>query len=311
MYYRKLGNTGCLVGEIGFGGWTLGGPDGLAPDEDTAVALVRAAVARGAGFIDTADSYGNGRSERLIGRAVEDRREHALIATKGGLVERDGVLVRDFSPQHLSRAAEESRERLRSAYIDIYQLHHPTPADLQDPILWETLSRLMSDGVIRHIGVAAASPAVALTALADSRVETLQIPLNVCETEMLPVLIRARQAGVGVIARAPLMAGLLAGAYPAGQAFAAADPRNAWPAARLQVGVAFAARLRNLAIDTGRSPVQLALGWVLAQEEVAVTIPGARDLAQLEENVAASDLPLPTPRQLASLQHLQLVGVRE
>ncbi len=308
MYYRKLGETGALVGEIGFGGWTLGGPDGLAPDDDTAIELIRSAIGRGANFIDTAGIYGDGRSERLIGRAIEGRREHAFIATKGGLVWRDGTLARDFSPQHLAGAAQASRERLRCETIDLYQLHHPTPANLAQPELWDALARLQADGVIRHIGVAVQDEEAALASLADSRVATLQLPLNAFDSELLPLLPRARAAGIGVIARAPLLGGVLAGNDAPRHQSTPEDPRAGWAADRLRAALAFAERLRDLAAANERSAAQAALGWVLAQEEVAVTIPGARLAQQLDENLAASDLPLPSPRLLAAIQHLRLVG---
>ncbi|HEY7294490.1 MAG TPA: aldo/keto reductase [Dehalococcoidia bacterium] len=308
MYYRKLGNTGALVGEIGFGARSLGDPDGLAPDDDTAIQLVRSAIARGANFIDTADVYGDGRSERLVGRAIDGRREHAFVATKGGLRRGDGALERDFSPAHLRRAAEESRERLCCETIDLYQLHDPTPADLAAPALWEALAQLQADGVIHHVGIATPDVASALAALDEPRIATLQLPLNALDAEMLDVLPRARLADIGVIARAPLLGGLLAGAYPPGHTFTAGDPRAAWPAERLDTALGFAGRLRDLAHAHERSAVQAALGWVLAQEEIAVTIPGVRLARQLDENLAASDLPLPSPRLLAAIQHLRLVG---
>ncbi|HZQ36342.1 MAG TPA: aldo/keto reductase [Dehalococcoidia bacterium] len=308
MYYRKLGETGVLVGEVGFGGWSLGAPNGLAPDEDTAIDLVRSAVARGANFIDTADVYGDGRSEQLIGRAIEGRREHAFVATKGGLIFGEGALRREFSAEHLARAAEASRERLRCETIDLYQLHYPTPDDLAQPALWEALARLQADGVIRHIGVAVQDGETAQAALGHEQVETLQIPLNALDCELLPLLPRARAAGVGLIARAPLLGGVLAGDYSPGHDFAHGDPRAAWPSERLQAALAFAGRFRELAEAHERSAAQAALGWVLAHEEIAVTIPGARRAQQLDENLAASDLPLPSPRLLAAIQQLQLVA---
>lgn len=308
MYYRKLGETGVLVGEVGFGGWSLGAPDGIGPDEDTAIDLIRSAVSRGANFIDTADVYGDGRGERLIGRAIEGRREHAFVATKGGLVSGDGTLSRHFSPKHLARAAEASRERLGGETIDLYQLHHPTPDDLAQPALWETLAQLRADGVIRHIGVAAQDATGAQAALEHEQVETLQVPLNAFDHELLPLLPRARAAGVGIIARAPLLGGVLAGDYPPDHAFAPGDPRAVWPGERLQAALTFAGRFRELAEAHERSAAQTAIGWVLAHEEVAVTIPGARRAQQLDENLAASDLPLPSPRLLAAIQQAQLVG---
>lgn len=312
MYYRKLGDTGYLTGEVGFGGWSLAGPAGSTPrpDDDTAVAMLQTALAAGANFIDTAGVYGDGRSERLIGRAVAGRREHALIATKGGLVRSaDGSLRRDFSPAHLERAAHESIERLRCDYVDLFQLHHPTLDDLADPSLWETLERLRADGLIRHVGLVTAELETALAAIAARQIETVQVVLNALDPALLPVLPRARAAGVGVIVRAPLLAGMLAGdgAVPE-QGFPADDPRAGWSRERLQTTLELAERLRRLAEADERTPAQAAIGWVLAHEEVSVTIPGARTIAQLDENLAASDLPLLSARQMAAIQHLRLTS---
>lgn len=310
MFYRKLGGTGYLTGEIGFGGWSLAAPAGSSrgPDDDTAVAMLQTAIAAGANFVDTADVYGDGRSERLIGRAIEGRREHALIATKGGLVRGDdGALQRDFSPEHIARAAKESLERLRCEYIDLYQLHHPTLDDLREPSLWEAIERLRGEGIVRHVGLATAELETALAAIEERRVETVQIVLNALDPTMLPLLPRARAAGVGVIVRAPLLAGMLAGDGTAGQdELPPGDPRSGWTRERLQTTAELAERLRRLAEQGERTPAQAAIGWVLAHEEVSVTIPGARTITQLDENLATADLPLLSARQMAAIQHLQL-----
>jgi aryl-alcohol dehydrogenase-like predicted oxidoreductase len=309
MYYRRLGDTGYLTGEIGFSGWSLAGPDG--PDDDTAVAMLQGAIARGANFIDTADVYGGGRSEILIGSAVEGRREHALVASKGGLVRRgDGSLARDFSPEHIERAARESLERLRCDYLDLYQLHHPTPDDLRDEELWQALERLRDGGLVRHVGVVATDPEVALAAIEERRVETVQVVFNALDTAMAQVLPLARAAGVGIIARAPLLGGILArreAEAPEGD-FPPGDPRGDWSRERLRATLELAERLRRLGEAAERSPAQAAIGWVLAHEEVSVTIPGARTIAQMEENLATSELPLLSTRQMAAIQHLQLTA---
>jgi aryl-alcohol dehydrogenase-like predicted oxidoreductase len=308
MFYRKLGTTGCLVGEVGFGGWSLGGDRGSTPEDDVAVAVVRAALARGANVIDTADVYGGGRSESLIGKAIKGKREHAFLATKGGLVQSGGGLVRDFSADHLVRAAEESRTRLGCDYIDLYQLHHPTLDDLRSAETWQALERLQSDGVIRRVGVAAADPEVAAAAVEDPRVAVLQIVLNVLDTSMLPLVNRARAAGVGVVVRAPLFGGLLAGAYEETHEFPAHDPRSAWSPDRRQQAMRFVDLFRTANAEAERSPAQAAISWVLAHEGVSVTIPGAYTPAQVEENLAASDLPPLSERLLALIQHRQLTG---
>jgi aryl-alcohol dehydrogenase-like predicted oxidoreductase len=308
MHYRKLGHTGCMVGEIGFGGWSLAAPP---PDDDTAVAMLRLAIERGANFIDTAGVYGAGRSERLIGLALEGRREHALIATKGGLVHRDGTLERDFSPDHMDRTLRESLERLQCTYIDVFQLHYPTVADLHNPALWETLERMKADKLIRHVGVVTTALEVALAAVDEPRVETVQIVLNVLDATMLPVLTRARAAGVGVIVRAPLLAGMLAGSFKSavdGDSWPLSDPRREWSGERLKSTSELVERFARTTTDGTSTLAQSALGWALGNDGVSVTIPGARNPAQLEENVAASDLPPPSARQMVAVQHLQLTS---
>jgi len=308
MHYRKLGHTGCMVGEIGFGGWSLATPP---PDDDTAVAMLRLAIERGANFIDTAGVYGAGRSERLIGLALEERREHVLIATKGGLVDRNGTLERDFSADHMDWMLRESLERLRCEYVDLYQLHHPTVADLRNSAMWETLERMKADKLTRHVGVVTTTLDVALAAVNESRVETVQIVLNVLDATMLPVLTRARAADVGVIVRAPLLAGMLAGMPNTTvdvDSLPLSDPRREWSGERLKATSELVERFARTTTDGTSTLAQSALGWVLGNDGVSVTIPGARNPAQLEENVAASDLPPPSARQMVAVQHLQLTS---
>jgi aryl-alcohol dehydrogenase-like predicted oxidoreductase len=272
--------------------------------------MLQTAIAAGANFIDTADVYGDGRSERLIGRALEGRREHALIATKGGLVrQRDGGLRRDFSPEHIDRAAKESLERLHCDYLDLYQLHHPTRDDLNSRLLWESLDRLRAEGIVRHVGLVTGELETALAAVEARQIETVQVVLNALDTTMMPLLPRARAAGIGVVVRAPLLAGMLAGeGGTLVEQLPPEDPRSGWSRERLQTTRELAERLRRLAEQGERTPAQAAVGWVLAHEEVSVTIPGARTIGQLDENLATADLPLLSARQMAAIQHLQLTA---
>jgi len=307
MHYRKLGNTCYMVGEVGFGAWSLA----LEPDDEAAIALVRCAVQSGANFVDVADVYDGGRCESLVGRALEKIRGNAMVATKCGLVEHDGRLTIDFNPARIARAVQESRERLRSDYIDLLQLHYPTPHVIADPALWETLSQLSSDGVVKHVGVVADSTEAALAAVAEPRVETLQVVFNAAQANLLPVLQQARAAGKGVIARAPLLGGLLArrAGGAAETETSLRDPLRTWPSERLRTLSEEAERFHLVWPDDLRTQAQSAIGWVLAHQEIAVTIPGARTPAQLEENLATSDLPLPSARRMAAVQHLHLTSV--
>lgn len=290
MYYRRLGGTGLLAGEIGLSATALGDP---ALDDAAATMLVQLALAAGANLIDTADIDGDGLAERRVGRAVSERREHALVATKGGRLGAKGA-ARDFSPAYIQQAARASLERLGCGWIDLYQLHDPEPDQLSEPALWDALDGLRKEGIVRHVGVAASSAAAAFAALDSGRIEVLQVPFHALAGAMGPVIARTRQMGVGLLAASPLMGGALAGGRSAAN-------NDGVPRAVLE-------RIRALSIDSGRTPAQTALGWVLTREEVAVALPSPRTAAELEEALAASDLPLPSERLLAAIQHAQLTA---
>jgi aryl-alcohol dehydrogenase-like predicted oxidoreductase len=282
MYYRRLGGTGLLAGEIGLSATALGDP--TLSDADAAN-LVVFALAGGASLIDVSDLDGDGLAEQRVGRAVSRQREKALIATKGGRGP-DGA---PFSIARIESAARASQARLDCGPIDIYQLHHPTPDDLADEALWEALDRLKADGVIRYAGVAADTPAAALAAIASGRIDVLQAPFNALAAAMRPVLLLARQAGVAVLAGSPLLGGVLA---------CDEVPAEASATAQAVIG-----RMQALTQDSGRTLAQTALGWVLAHEEIAVALPSPRTTAQLEEAIAASNLPLPSDRILAAVEN--------
>ena len=304
MYYRKLGATGCLVGEIGIDAWALGLAGGTAHDDATAVAMIRTALLRGANFLDSGPLSPDSRAERLLSQALDGRREQALVATRAGLAhDSAGRATSDLSAAAIESAARESVARLGCGYIDLFQLDHPAQHDLENEALWEALDRLKSDGVISHVGAVAATVESAAAAIAGGRVATVQITLNAAEPALLPVLAQAAAAGVGIIARAPLAGGLLAGRAAAPSGAARADG-----AAPDGFAAEMAALLAALASESERTAAQAALGWVLTHEAVSVTVPDARSLPQLEENLAASNLPLPSPRHLAAIQHLQLTG---
>ena len=282
MYYRRLGGTGLLAGEIGLSATALGDP--TLTDADAAN-LVLSALAGGASLIDTCDLDGDGLAEQRIGRVVARQREKALIATKGGR----SSAGEPFSVARVETAARASQTRLDCGPIDIYQLHHPTPSDLADEALWATLDRLKTDSVIRYVGVAVDTPEAALAALASGRIDVLHAPFNALAAAMRPVLLLARQAGVAVLAGSPLLGGVLA--------------CEAIPAEASATAQAVIARMQALTQDSGRTLAQTALGWVLAHEEIAVALPSPRTTAELEEAIAASDLPLPSDRILAAVEN--------
>ncbi len=293
MYYRKLGSTGHLAGEIGLDARTLA----AVPSDDEAVALVRYAITRGAGFIDTA---GDARGDGIVARALDGMREEALIAASAGWVSGDGPASPNFSPEQIALMARASIQRLRCGYLDLFQLDRPTVEALRDEKLWQALGALKDEGVIRHIGVIASDLDVAFAALEDGRVATLQIVLNALDHSLLPLLAVARARGVGVIVRDPLVADLVDDELelPGGH-------RDDSP-----VGSAVAQRRRlvRLLYADGGTAALASLGWVLAHVTVSVAIIGAGSMEQLEQILATSGRPLPSTRQMLAIQHAQLTA---
>ena len=268
MRTRELGRTGLRVSEIGLGAWALGGNahgNSYGPTDDaTSLAAIRRAVELGCTFFDTADVYGWGHSEELLGQALEDRREEILLATKvGGDFYRAGVRL-DFEPGYIGFALERSLHRLRTDHVDLYQLHNP-PAELMgDPRTYDTLDALKAEGRILHYGVSIHEPAEGLVCLQSGRPEVLQVPFSLFRQEWIdPFFAEARKAGVGLVAREPLANGFLAGRIGADARFGAGDIRASWPRPMVAGRVAAADRLGFLA-KPGRTRAQAALRFVLA-----------------------------------------------
>jgi aryl-alcohol dehydrogenase-like predicted oxidoreductase len=201
MRYRKLGRSQLMTSEVGFGAWAIGG--GWGPiDDDMSVHAIRKAVDEGVSFIDTADVYGVGHSEEVIGQALEGNARHrAVIATKAGLKSPSG---NDFSPSHIAEALEASLKRLNTDWVDILQLHNPTRAALADPEIWDTLRRLKAVGKIRAYGASVHSPLEALLAMQEGDVDTVEVVFNVIDQEARTLFETAKAADVGVIGRVPL-----------------------------------------------------------------------------------------------------------
>lgn len=304
MHYRKLGKTDLKVSEIGFGAWAIGGPAdaGGAPlgwgrtnDEDS-LAAIRRARELGVTFFDTADSYGYGRSESLLGIVLSRRREEAIIATKVGVVrDPDGRLRKDFSSQHISHAVDGSLRRLRTDYIDLYQLHNPTLAELKRDDLHEAMARLQEVGKIRYWGVSVTTPEEGIEIVNQGWGYALQVLYNVLNqapaTELFPL---AKEKGYGIIARVPLASGLLSGKFRPDTAFPTDDVRqNFLTAKRLEEVIARVDEVKSIIGGTARSLAEGALRFVLADEAISTTIPGMRNVRQVEMNVGADEVRVP------------------
>ena len=293
MRERILGRTGLRVSEIGFGAWAIGGNahgNSYGPTDDAAsIAAVRRAVDLGCTFFDTADVYGWGHSEELLGEALQGRRDDVHVATKvGGDFYHGGVRM-NFDPGYVGFALERSLKRLRTDHVDLYQLHNP-PAELMgDLATYEILETLKAEHKIDHYGVSAHEPAEGLLCIESGKPDVLQIPFSLFRQEWIgEFFAEAQKANVGLIAREPLGNGFLAGTISPRARFPGGDIRSYWPPGMVEARSAAAARLGFLTRE-GRSMAQAALRFVLAFAEVSVTIPGAKTVAQVEENLRASD----------------------
>lgn len=296
-----LGRTGRQVGVVGLGCWQLGGDWGSVGDE-TALDVLRAAVDAGVTFLDTADVYGDGRSEKLVGRFLaEHGREGITVATKMGR-RADPHVPEAYTLDAYRTWTDRSRENLGVDTLDLVQLHcPPTPVYSRDAT-YDDLDTLVAEGRIAAYGVSVETVDEALTAIARPHVATVQIILNILRRKPLEaVLPAAAEAGVGIIARVPLASGLLSGKYDEHTQFAADDHRTynrhgeafdvgeTFSGVPFDVGVAAAQEVSSLT-PAGASTAQLALRWIVDQPGVSVVIPGARNPQQARDNAAAADL---------------------
>lgn len=315
MEQRTLGRTGKQVGVIGQGCWQIGGSWGTV-SEDEAMAILHAAADAGVSFFDTADVYGDGRSERLVGRLLAERGSTDLVvATKLGR-RADPFEAATFTEQHLRAWTERSLRNLGVETIDLTQLHCPPPGVYHADEVFGVLDDLVTEGKLRHYGVSVETVDEARLALQRPGVATIQIILNVLRRKPLEdVLPAAAAAGVGIIARVPLASGLLSGQYTTETTFAADDHRTfnrhgesfdqgeTFSGVPYEEGVAAAQEFAALT-PQGATPAQYALRWILDQPGVSVVIPGASRAQQARDNAAAADLPALTGEQLAELEQL-------
>jgi len=321
MEQRMLGRTGRTVGVVGLGAWQLGGDWGSV-SEDDAVAVLHAAVDAGVTFIDTADVYGDGRSERLVGRLLAERPDAGLtVATKmGRRVEQRPEL---YNRDNFREWNDRSRENLGVDTLDLVQLHCPPTAVYADDEVFAALDEMVDEGRIRSYGVSVETVDEARAAIARPHVATVQIILNAFRLKPLEhVLPEAREAGVGIIARVPLASGLLSGKYDEHTTFAADDHRNynrhgeAFDVGETFAGVPFDAGLaavRDLRriVPADVAMAQFALRWIIDQPGLSVVIPGARNAEQAQGNVAAAGLPALSEEQQAAVREVYDRHIRE
>jgi aryl-alcohol dehydrogenase-like predicted oxidoreductase len=322
MHYRALGRTGLSVSSVSFGAWAIGGTWGPVDDAESLAAL-HAAVDAGTNFVDTADVYGDGRSERLVARLRQERpRDTIHVATKAG--RRLPVQAADgYSRENLTAWVERSLRNLETEAIDLLQLHCPHPDVYARPEVFGVLDDLVRSGKLRHYGVSVETVDEGLRAIRHPNVATVQIIFNMLRLKPAEAFFPAAQArGVGVLARVPLASGLLTGKLKADSTFAADDHRafnrdgaafdkgETFSGVPYGVGLEAVERFRPL-VPEGATLAQTALRWILGFDAVSCVIPGAKTPAQARDNAAAADLPPLSPATMDAVRAIYDALVRE
>jgi aryl-alcohol dehydrogenase-like predicted oxidoreductase len=301
MQYRELGRTGWQVSTISFGAWAIGGTWGQVNDDESMAALHRA-LDLGVNFIDTADVYGDGHSERLIARLRKERSEPFYVATKAGRRLSPHV-AEGYDRANLTAFVERSLRNLGTEAIDLLQLHCPPTPVFYMPEVFEVLDDLVRAGKVRHYGVSVEKVEEALKAIEFTNVQSVQIVYNIFRQRPAELLFRETLARrVGILARLPLSSGLLSGHLKPTTQFSADDHRSfnrdgasfdkgeTFSGLDYDSGLQAVEALRPL-VPPGQTLAQFALRWILLQQAVTCAIPGGRRPAQVEENMRAADLP--------------------
>ena len=300
MNYRTLGRTGWKVSEISFGAWAIGGAWGKVDDQESLAAL-HAALDGGVNFFETADVYGDGRSERLLARLKKERTENFYIATKAGR-RLPQQTPEGYSRKNLTLFIERSLKKLDTDALDLLQLHCPPTPVYYMPEVFDILDDLVKTGKLRHYGVSVEKVEEALKAIEFPNVQSVQIIFNIFRQRPSELFfIEAQKRKVGILARVPLASGLLSGKITRVSKFAKDDHRNfnrhgrAFDHGETFSGVDFETGLRavgelKLLAPKNAPLAQLALRWILEFPAVTCAIPGAKRPSQVAENIAASDL---------------------
>jgi aryl-alcohol dehydrogenase-like predicted oxidoreductase len=301
MNYRELGRTGWRVSEISFGAWAIGGSWGSVDDGESLAAL-HSAIDSGVNFIDTADVYGMGRSERLIAQLKRDRNSEIFVATKMG--RRLAQQTADgYNEGNFAGFIEESLRNLGTDCLDLVQLHCPPTDVYYRPEVFGALDRLMEAGKIRHYGVSVKRVEEALKAIEFPNVQTVQIIFNCFRHRPADLFFaRAKERRVGILARVPLASGLLSGKLLRDSQFDADDHRQfnrhgevfdrgeTFSGVDYQTGLEAVGEIRAV-LPGGASMAQFALRWILMFDAVACAIPGGKRASQVRDNCAAAGLP--------------------
>lgn len=298
MKVRKLGTTGLEVSEIGFGTWGIGGDSkssisyGPTDDQESKKALLRA-FDLGINFYDTADLYGCGHSEILLGQVYKGFRKKVILASKVGPYPLLPSASEKFRPQHIRKSLEASLRRLQTDYLDLYQLHDPPVGLLQrEKGFLEALQSLKKEGKIRAFGISAHSPDVGLIAIKEFGIPCLQVNFNMSDQRALEngLIDLCREKEVGLIARTPLCFGFLTGRYSPQARFGPTDHRSRWSRGQIELWAQGAQVFSSVVKAPSQTQAQFALRFCLSYQGISTVIPGMLSQQEVEENCLASEL---------------------
>ncbi|HEX5413109.1 MAG TPA: aldo/keto reductase [Terriglobia bacterium] len=321
MNYRELGRTGWKVSEISFGAWAIGSMWGSV-DEKESIAALHKALDVGINFFDTADVYGDGRSERLLGRLRKERQEPFYIATKAGR-RLPSQTLEGYNRENLTRFVEDSLRNLQMDCVDIVQLHCPPNKVYYTPEAFEALEGLVRAGKIRHYGVSVRTCEEGLKALEYPGIQSVQIIFNLFRHRPSELFFpEAKRHRVGILARVPLASGMLTGRMSRETTFAQDDHRSfnregakfdkgeTFSGVDYNLGLAVVDQLRPL-VPERATMAQFALRWILMFDAVTCAIPGGKRPSQVEDNARASALPPLSDEVMHKVRELYDTRLRE
>ncbi|GGA88301.1 oxidoreductase [Flavobacterium palustre] len=315
MNYRKLGKTNFEISEIALGTWQVGGKWGSPFNDKTADELLNTAIDKGINFIDTADVYENGLSEKAVGRLIRSRSERIYVATKCGRHINPHV-NEGYQPQVLQKYVEDSLQRLGVETLDLIQLHCPPTAVFYRPEIFELFDKLKKEGKIQNLGVSVEKVEEGLKAMEFENVTSIQIIFNLFRQRPSELLFeQAKKKDVGIIARVPLASGLLTGKFSEKSIFdskdhrffnregAAFDKGETFSGINYELGLLAVNELKKLFPEV-ENLAPIALQWILSFNEVSCIIPGASTENHVVSNLSTLDLPALTPEKIAAMNEI-------
>lgn len=315
MNYRKLGKTNFEISEIALGTWQVGGKWGSPFNDQSADELLNTAIDKGINFIDTADVYENGLSEKAVGRLIRSRSERIYVATKCGRHINPHV-NEGYQPKVLQKYVEDSLQRLGLETLDLIQLHCPPTEVFYRPEIFELFDKLKKEGKIQNLGVSVEKVEEGLKAMEFENVTSIQIIFNLFRQRPSELLFdQAKKKDIGIIARVPLASGLLTGKFSEKSIFdskdhrffnregAAFDKGETFSGVNYELGLIAVNELKKLFPEV-QNLAPIALQWILSFKEVSCIIPGASTESHVLSNLSALDLPALTPEKITAMNEI-------